>query len=97
MSEVADFVNARLGEWEAAARSLRVTESLVTAQGIQIAERAGRLSPAHVLRVTKALRAIVTAHQAEAWCEYGGCSEIAVRHLATIWPGHPDYRAEWAP
>lgn len=24
-------------------------------------------------------------------------ADVAIRHVAAIWPTHPDYRAEWAP
>ena len=65
-----------------------------------------RHDPARVLREVQAKRAILARHaQARAWSYPPGDGdesvqaelEVAIRHLATIWSDHPDYRDEWKP
>lgn len=56
--------------------------------------------PAHVLRVVAALRAIVASYERSVRAVGEGLSVPDRRNvcaLATIWPDHADYRAEWAP
>lgn len=88
-----------------------VVESLGTGPDAEARiDHMARHHPDRVLRQTTALRAVVGLHERlggpAPFCitcdapegipgRPDGCDTL--RHLATIWSTHPDYRQEWAP
>lgn len=74
-----------------------------------VAQHVARHDPARVLAEVAAKRAIVALHgerDGECMsCAYGGGFSVryddhpcdTLRHLAAVYAGHVDYRAEWAP
>lgn len=130
MSDLSDFIRARLDEDEAAAKgvahgpwyweggypqrisnpaAILVAECYTSPDApAQEAEHIARHDPARVLRDIAAKRAIVEMYADKAdydtpdpELEYAvgravGLGE-AVRHLAAVWSGHPDYEEAWKP
>src|SRR5262245_17316529 len=112
MNDLVAFLRARLDEDEATARqAMTALESgwpdYQTYDGPDLdaaTDYLDRFPPARVLREVEAKRAIAGLHhQAERapnWCaecdeEWFPCPTL--RHLATVYRDHPDYRQEWRP
>lgn len=80
-------------------------EDLVLTNDAAVSRFMERHDPARVLREVEVKRRIVAEHyELQGWCvgcgalfmrRAGDCPEL--RHLATVYAGHPDYRAEWRP
>ena len=141
MSDLTDFISARLDEDEAAAKAaswdrpgdawrvwgVRTDDAWVIDDDGQegfviprigggadtegVARHVARHDPARALREVAAKRAIVAEHERDqstmspdmgddvlqARIVTLGRTGSVLRHLASAWSDHPDYRAEWAP
>ena len=86
MSDLAEFLAARLDETEAAVKDVRY----VWPTSFEVT-----LNPARVLREVTAMRAIL-ASECAPYPRHAPPMTATMRLLAAIWSDHPDYRPEWA-
>jgi hypothetical protein len=105
MSDLVEFLTARLDEDEAAARAwLPIGNPDAAAR-----EHIARHDPARVLREVAAKRAILAGHSTvTGWnwpdqsdgsvqMDYVEALRRTLRHLAAVYSDHPDYDEAWRP
>ena len=107
MDDLVTFLKARLDEDEAGARDALAlwpdTHWTIDPGSLVLIHFHGRHDPARVLREVDAKRAIVRECEAvqklnaSTGREPSRFRDWLLRHLAAVYSGHPDYRAEWKP
>lgn len=100
----AEYWLADRRSWSAVGRDVEVGGGRLTdGDGVDrhVAEHVARHDPARVLLEVAAKRALVEYYDSAVLAVAIGRSVLAsdylLRLLASVYAGHPDYRAEWAP
>jgi hypothetical protein len=106
MSDLTEFLKARLDEDERTAKGLAGATRIIGggpdfygAGGLAAEDFWERFDPARVLREVKAKRAILGEYAGNDMDDLGYTNALgfAVSHLAAVYSDHPDYQQEWRP